>query len=52
MVMLVFFRDLWKIFIDYLSLFSAMELIVVIAFLVLLCFFVDWGMNPKKYESR
>ena len=52
MVMLGFFRDLWKIFTDCLSLFSAVELFIVVAFVVFLYFLADWGMNPRKYESR
>ena len=52
MVMLGFFRDLWKILTDCLSLFSAVEMLVIIAFVVFLYFLVDWGMNPRKYEKQ
>ena len=56
MTILSFFSDLWKILIEYLSLLSDAELLVIIVFTVVFSVFLyvlcDWGMNPRKYESR
>ena len=51
MMILGFIGDLWRIFIEWISLFSGIELLVIVVFAVLLYAFADWGMNPKRYEN-
>ena len=56
MTMLGFFGDLWKILVQFLSLFSVLELVIFIVCGTFCCFasiaLIDWGMNPKKYKGN
>lgn len=56
MTILGFFGDLWKILVQFFSLFSVLELVIFIVWGAFCCFaayaLIDWGMNPRKYRGN
>lgn len=56
MTILGFFSDLWRILVQFLSLFSGLELVIFIVWGGLCCYaafaLIEWGMNPGKYKDN
>lgn len=56
MTMLGFFGDLWNVVVQFVSLFSVLEMVILIVCGAFCCYaayaFIEWGMNPNKYNDN